>query len=93
MTRKRPISEHIAYLWARATRQGHQQLDEEFRGEGVPVEHWRILKLCDEKNARAMPSGSINFGKRLPITDNSSAKRKRSSGRSISGVDSFRWGV
>jgi hypothetical protein len=54
MTRNRPINEHIAYLLARATRQVHQQLDEEFRGEGVPVEHWRILKLLVERNGRSM---------------------------------------
>ena len=50
MTRNRPINEHIAYLLAQATRQVHQQLDEEFRSEGVPVEQWRILKLLVEKN-------------------------------------------
>jgi MarR family transcriptional regulator, organic hydroperoxide resistance regulator len=33
MTRNRPINEHIAYLLAQATRQVHQQLDEEFRSE------------------------------------------------------------
>ena len=38
MTHNRPINEHIAYLLAWATRQVHQQLDEEVRGEGVPVE-------------------------------------------------------
>ena len=54
MTRNRPINEHIAYLLARATRQVHQQLDEEFRSEGVPVEQWRILKLLVEKNGRPM---------------------------------------
>ena len=52
MTRNRPINEHIAYLLAQATRQVHQQLDEEFRSEGVPVEQWRILKLLVEKNGR-----------------------------------------
>jgi len=52
MTRNRPINEHIAYLLAQATRQVHQQLDEEFRSEGVPVEQWRILKLLVEQNGR-----------------------------------------
>jgi MarR family transcriptional regulator, organic hydroperoxide resistance regulator len=54
MTRNRPINEHIAYLLAQATRQVHQQLDEEFRSEGVPVEQWRILKLLVENNGRPM---------------------------------------
>jgi MarR family transcriptional regulator, organic hydroperoxide resistance regulator len=54
MTRNRPISEHIAYLLAQANRQVHQQLDEKFRDEGVPVEQWRILKLLAEKNGRPM---------------------------------------
>jgi MarR family transcriptional regulator, organic hydroperoxide resistance regulator len=54
MTRSRPISEHIAYLLAQANRQVHLKLDEEFRDEGVPVEHWRILKLLAEKNGRSM---------------------------------------
>src|SRR6201984_538997 len=54
MTRNRPINEHIAYLLAQATRQVHQQLDEQFRSEGVPVEQWRILKLLVEKNGRPM---------------------------------------
>lgn len=54
MTRSRPISEHIAYLLAQANRQVHLKLDEEFRDEGVPVEHWRTLKLLAEKNGRSM---------------------------------------
>jgi DNA-binding MarR family transcriptional regulator len=54
MARSRPITEHIAYLLAQANRQIHQQLDEKFRDEGVPVEQWRILKLLVEKNGRSM---------------------------------------
>jgi MarR family transcriptional regulator, organic hydroperoxide resistance regulator len=54
MARSRPITEHIAYLLAQANRQVHQQLDEKFRDEGVPVEQWRILKLLVEKNGRSM---------------------------------------
>ena len=54
MARSRPITEHIAYLLAQATRQVHQQLDEGFRHEGVPVEQWRILKLLAEQNGRPM---------------------------------------
>ena len=54
MARGRPITEHIAYLLAQANRQIHQQLDEKFRDEGVPVEQWRILKLLVEKNGRSM---------------------------------------
>jgi len=54
MARSRPITEHIAYLLAQANRQIHQQLDEKFRGEGVPVEQWRILQLLAEKNGRTM---------------------------------------
>src|SRR5689334_21353785 len=54
MARSRPITEHIAYLLAQASRQVHQQLDEQFRREGVPVEQWRILKLLAEKNGRPM---------------------------------------
>ena len=54
MTRSRPISEQIAYLLAQANRQVHLKLDEEFRDEGVPVEHWRTLKLLAEKNGRSM---------------------------------------
>ena len=54
MPRSRPITEHLAYLLAQANRQVHQQLDEQFRREGVPVEQWRILKLLAEKNGRPM---------------------------------------
>ena len=54
MARSRPITEHIAYLLAQANRQVHQQLDEGFRHEGVPVEQWRILKLLVEQNGRPM---------------------------------------
>jgi DNA-binding MarR family transcriptional regulator len=54
MARSRPITEHIAYLLAQANRQVHQQLDEKFRDEGVPVEQWRILKLLVENNGRSM---------------------------------------
>jgi DNA-binding MarR family transcriptional regulator len=54
MARSRPIADHIAYLLAQANRQIHQQLDEKFRYEGVPVEQWRILKLLVEKNGRSM---------------------------------------
>jgi len=54
MPRSRPITEHLAYLLAQANRQVHQQLDEKFRHEGVPVEQWRILKLLAEKNGRPM---------------------------------------
>ena len=54
MARARPINEYLAYLLAQADRQIHRQLDAEFRAEGVPVEHWRILKLLVEKNGRSM---------------------------------------
>jgi DNA-binding MarR family transcriptional regulator len=54
MARKRPLSEHIAYLLAQANRQIQKQLDDEFSGEGVPVEQWRILSLLSEKNGRSM---------------------------------------
>ena len=54
MKRNRPINEHIAYLLAQATRQVHQQLDEEFRSEGVPVEQWRILKVLSDGNGHSM---------------------------------------
>src|SRR5689334_9289388 len=54
MARSRPITEHIAYLLAQASRQVHQQLDAGFRHEGVPVEQWRILKLLAEQNGRPM---------------------------------------
>ena len=54
MARNRPITQHIAYLLAQANRQVHKQLDDKFRDEGVPVEHWRILKLLVERNGRSM---------------------------------------
>ncbi len=54
MARTSPINRHIAYLLARASRQVHKQLDQEFRPEGVPVEQWRILKLLAERNGRSM---------------------------------------
>jgi len=54
MARIRPLSEHLAYLLAQANRQIHKQLDDEFSGEGVPVEQWRILSLLNEKNGRSM---------------------------------------
>ncbi len=54
MARTRPLSEHLAYLLAQANRQIQKQLDDEFSGEGVPVEQWRILSLLSEKNGRSM---------------------------------------
>lgn len=54
MARSRPISEYLSYLLAQANRQVHEQLDNEFRAEGVPVEHWRILKILAEHDGRSM---------------------------------------
>ncbi len=54
MARIRPINDYLSYLLAQANRQINDQLDVEFRAEGVPVEQWRILKLLAESNGRAM---------------------------------------
>ena len=72
MTRNRPINEHIAYLLAQANRQVHQQLDEEFRDEGVPVEQWRILKLLAEKKKIKRTTGV-----KLPLLKRNEVKGKK----------------
>lgn len=54
MARPRPINHYLSYLLAQANRRVNEQLDVEFRAEGVPVEQWRILKLLVESNGRTM---------------------------------------
>ncbi len=49
-----PINEYLAYLLAQADRQISRQLETELRGEGVPLEQWRILKTLADGNGRSM---------------------------------------
>ena len=49
-----PINEYLAYLLAQADRQVSRQLESELRGEGVPLEQWRILKTLADGNGRSM---------------------------------------
>ena len=49
-----PITEHLAYLLAQANREINRQLETRLRGEGVPVEQWRILKVLTDGNGRSM---------------------------------------
>ena len=49
-----PITEHLAYLLARANREITRQLDERLRQEGVPVEQWRILTILANGKGRSM---------------------------------------
>ena len=50
----KPITEHLTYLLAQANREINRQLDARFRNEGVPVEHWRILKVLSDGKGHSM---------------------------------------
>jgi DNA-binding MarR family transcriptional regulator len=49
-----PITEHLAYLLAQASREINRQLEARLRQEGVPVEQWRILKVLSDGSGRSM---------------------------------------
>ncbi len=49
-----PITEHLAYLLAQASREINRQLEARLRQEGVPVEQWRILKVLSDGNGHSM---------------------------------------
>ena len=49
-----PITEHLAYLLAQASREINRQLDARLRQEGVPIEQWRILKVLSDGKGHSM---------------------------------------
>lgn len=49
-----PITEHLAYLLAQASREINRQLEVRLSQEGVPVEQWRILKVLSDGNGHSM---------------------------------------
>jgi DNA-binding MarR family transcriptional regulator len=49
-----PITEHLAYLLAQASREINRQLEARLRQEGVPVEQWRILKVLSDGEGHSM---------------------------------------
>jgi DNA-binding MarR family transcriptional regulator len=49
-----PITQHLAYLLAQASREINRQLEARLRQEGVPVEQWRILKVLSDGNGHSM---------------------------------------
>jgi len=49
-----PITEHLAYLLAQASREINRQLEVRLRREGVPVEQWRILKVLSDGSGHSM---------------------------------------
>ncbi|MFT4275796.1 MAG: MarR family transcriptional regulator [Rhodopseudomonas sp.] len=53
-SRNPPITEHLAYLLAQANREINRQLEARLRGEGVPVEQWRILKVLSDGKGHSM---------------------------------------
>jgi DNA-binding MarR family transcriptional regulator len=52
--RNTPITEHLAYLLAQASREINRQLEARLRQEGVPVEQWRILKVLSDGAGHSM---------------------------------------
>ena len=49
-----PITEHLSYLLAQASREINRQLELRLREEGVPVEQWRILKVLSDGSGHSM---------------------------------------
>jgi MarR family transcriptional regulator, organic hydroperoxide resistance regulator len=49
-----PITNYLAYLLAQANRQMSAQLTEALGGEGVQIEHWRILEVLSDEQGRSM---------------------------------------
>jgi DNA-binding MarR family transcriptional regulator len=49
-----PITEHLAYLLAQASREINRQLEARLRQEGVPIEQWRILKVLSDGEGHSM---------------------------------------
>jgi DNA-binding MarR family transcriptional regulator len=54
LAKNAPITEHLAYLLAQASREINRQLDARLRQEGVPVEQWRILKVLSDGKGHSM---------------------------------------
>ena len=52
--RNTPITEHLAYLLAQASREINRQLEARLRQEGVPIEQWRILKILSDGKGHSM---------------------------------------
>ena len=53
-SRNTPITEHLAYLLAQASREINRQLEARLRQEGVPIEQWRILKILSDGKGHSM---------------------------------------
>jgi MarR family transcriptional regulator, organic hydroperoxide resistance regulator len=49
-----PLTEHLTYLLAQANREINRQLESRLSTEGVPVEHWRILKVLSDGSGHSM---------------------------------------
>jgi DNA-binding MarR family transcriptional regulator len=45
---------YLVHLLSEAERRVHRQLTEQFRDEGVPVEHWRILQALADGHGHSM---------------------------------------
>src|SRR6202008_766317 len=54
LAKNAPITEHLAYLLAQASREINRQLDARLRQEGVPIEQWRILKVLSDGKGHSM---------------------------------------
>jgi DNA-binding MarR family transcriptional regulator len=49
-----PLTDHLAYLLAQASREINRQLETRLSTEGVPVEQWRILKVLSDGRGHSM---------------------------------------
>ena len=49
-----PLTDHLAYLLAQASREINRQLETRLSTEGVPVEQWRILKVLSDGEGHSM---------------------------------------
>jgi len=53
-SRDTPITDHLAYLLAQASREINRQLEARLSQEGVPVEQWRVLKVLSDGQGHSM---------------------------------------